>query len=155
MGVENGEVLPGEAVLIPIAAGMSAPVELLLAGADLMPNFFRRAAAEFPVLTAAVDTPVNSRFAPTDWPPIVATSPTASVAEIPLGGVIVVEKDPLASVVPSLTLRVPWLAVIVIGSPAIGFPDESRATTKALHGPAGSVVVVGTASIAREPTDRT
>jgi hypothetical protein len=68
---------------------------------------------------------------------------------------MVVEKDPFASVVPLLTLSVPWLAVIVIGSPAMGLPDGSRATTKALHGPVGSVAVAGTASIVNEPKDTT
>jgi hypothetical protein len=62
LGVAKGEVLPGEAMLMPMATGMVA-AELAAGVAASTPSFLRRAAAEFPVRAAAVDTPVNKRLA--------------------------------------------------------------------------------------------
>jgi len=93
-------------VLMPIAVGTVA-VEVDAAGFDLTPIRTRRRAAEFPCLSSAAEIPVNARVALTDWPPIMAVKPTAWVDTIPAGGVRVVERAPLESVVPWLALSVP------------------------------------------------
>ena len=69
-------VLPGAAVLMPIAIGTVA-VAVDACGFALTPMWARRRPAEFPCLSSAAEIPVNARVALTDWPPIVAVKPTA------------------------------------------------------------------------------
>jgi hypothetical protein len=86
-------------VLIPIAAGTIGDAVALSAIA-LRPSLARIAAPELLERVAEAEAPSKTKLALTDWPPIVAIKPTASVAVIPTGGVMTAENDPLASVVP-------------------------------------------------------
>ena len=89
----------------------------------------------------------------TDCVPAVATSPTASVAEIPAGGVRVVENEPFASDIQWSILRDPSVADMVRGNPEIGSPNASLAGTIASLGPVGFEGVAGVASIVNEAMD--